>query len=156
MLKTSLALIVLMLAVAHGHAAVNHEAPGPAPRTSQADEAVVPLEGLDPVLLSRGQEKQGDEQFSVKRGRFRYLFAGAETKAAFEREPSVYEIQLDGSCARMGPSVRGNTRRSRYSTATPGRSRPSPARASTCATASRSWRSISGSRNERRDKEKIL
>jgi YHS domain-containing protein len=108
MLKISLALIALMSAVAHGPATVNHDAPGPAPQTSQADEAVVPLEGLDPVLLARGQEKQGDEQFSVRRGRFRYLFASAETKAAFEREPSLYEIQLDGSCARMGPNVRGN------------------------------------------------
>ena len=106
MLKTSLALVALMLVVAHGPAAVKHDAP--APQTPQADESVIPLEGLDPVLLTRGQEKQGDEQFFVKRGHFRYLFASAETKAAFEREPALYEIQLDGSCARMGPSVRGN------------------------------------------------
>lgn len=106
MLKTSLTLVALMLIVAHGPAAVHRDAP--APQTPQAEESVVPLEGLDPVLLSRGQEKQGDEQFAVRRGPFRYLFASAETKAAFEREPSVYEIQLDGSCARMGPNVRGN------------------------------------------------
>jgi len=108
MLNTSLALVALMLAVAGGPAAARRVAPATAAQTSQADEAVVPLEGLDPVLLSRGQEKQGDEQFSVRRGRFRYLFASAETKAAFEREPSLFEIQLDGSCARMGPNVRGN------------------------------------------------
>jgi YHS domain-containing protein len=72
------------------------------------DDRVVPLEGLDPVLLTQGKEVQGDEQFAVARGRFRYLFAGAETKAAFEREPARYEIQLGGTCARMGPTVQGN------------------------------------------------
>jgi YHS domain-containing protein len=82
--------------------------PGPGLAAQQRAEAVVPLEGLDPVLLTRGQEKQGDEQFSVRRGRFRYLFAGAETKAAFEREPELYEVQLGGSCARMGPDVQGD------------------------------------------------
>lgn len=74
----------------------------------QREEAIVPLEGLDPVLLVGGKEAQGEEQFSVTRGRFRYLFAGAETKAAFEKEPGRYEIQLGGACARMGPTVRGN------------------------------------------------
>lgn len=84
---------------------------GPAPPAAapqRGAELIVPLEGLDPVLLTRGKEAQGDEQFSVSRGRFRYLFAGAETKAAFEREPARYEIQLGGACARMGPTVRGN------------------------------------------------
>src|SRR5829696_4390689 len=74
----------------------------------QREASVVVLEGLDPVLLVGGKEAQGDEQFSVTRGRFRYLFAGAETKAAFEKEPGRYEIQLGGACARMGPTVRGN------------------------------------------------
>ena len=75
---------------------------------AQGAAAVVPLEGLDPVLLLQGKEAQGDEAHSVTRGRFRYLFAGAETKAAFEREPARYEIQLGGTCARMGPSTQGN------------------------------------------------
>lgn len=74
----------------------------------QREESVIPLEGLDPVLLTGGKEVQGEEQFSVKRGRFRYLFANAETKAAFEKEPGRYEIQLEGTCARMGPTVQGN------------------------------------------------
>lgn len=74
----------------------------------QREAAVVPLEGLDPVLLTQGKEAQGDDLFSVTRGRFRYLFAGAETKAAFEREPARYEIQLGGTCARMGPYTLGN------------------------------------------------
>jgi YHS domain-containing protein len=74
----------------------------------QREEFVVPLEGLDPVLLTRGKEAQGEEKFSVNHGRFRYLFANAETKADFEREPGRYEIQLEGTCARMGPTVQGN------------------------------------------------
>ncbi|HEV7894088.1 MAG TPA: hypothetical protein VGP08_25960 [Pyrinomonadaceae bacterium] len=80
----------------------------PAAAWQQREAAIIPLEGLDPVLLAGGKEAQGDEQFSVTRGRFRYLFAGADTKAAFEKEPGRYEIQLGGSCARMGPTVRGN------------------------------------------------
>ncbi len=71
-------------------------------------EAAIPLEGLDPVLLVQGKETQGDDKFSVTRGRFRYLFASAESKAQFEREPGRYEIQLGGTCARMGPSTEGN------------------------------------------------
>ena len=71
-------------------------------------EAVVPLEGLDPVLLAGGKEAQGDEKFSVMRGRFRYLFASAASQAAFERDPARYEIQLGGACARMGPSTLGD------------------------------------------------
>ncbi len=78
------------------------------PRQQQHGQHVVPLEGLDPVLLTRGKETQGDEQFALTRGRFRYLFASAETRAAFEQEPSRYEIQLGGTCARMGPTVQGN------------------------------------------------
>jgi YHS domain-containing protein len=73
-----------------------------------AAETVIPLEGLDPVLLAEGREVQGDMKFTVTRGRFRYLFAGAETKARFEKEPARYEIQLGGTCARMGPSTEGN------------------------------------------------
>lgn len=83
--------------------AVTHGTAGP-----EREASIVPLEGLDPVLLVSGKEAQGDEQFSVTRGRFRYLFASAETKAAFENEPGRYEIQLGGTCARMGPTVRGN------------------------------------------------
>ena len=78
------------------------------PVAQQKESAIVPLEGLDPVLLTQGKEAQGDERFAVTRGRFRYLFAGAETKAVFEKEPGRYEIQLNGSCARMGPSTQGN------------------------------------------------
>jgi YHS domain-containing protein len=66
------------------------------------------LEGLDPVMLVQGKEVQGDLKISVTRGTFQYLFASAENKAAFEKDPARYEIQLEGACARMGAPVTGN------------------------------------------------
>ncbi|HEY7543371.1 MAG TPA: YHS domain-containing protein, partial [Blastocatellia bacterium] len=66
------------------------------------------LEGLDPVLLVQGKEAPGQEKFSVIRGDFLYVFASEENKATFEKDPPRYEIQLNGSCARMGPTVGGN------------------------------------------------
>jgi len=71
-------------------------------------ETVIPLEGLDPVMLTQGKEVQGDVKLMVTRGRFQYIFANAENKAAFEKDPSRYEIQLNGSCARMGAPTTGN------------------------------------------------
>ena len=70
--------------------------------TAQSGETLIPLEGLDPVMLSQGKEVQGDVKYKVTRGRFEYIFANAENKATFEKEPARYEIQLDGHCARMG------------------------------------------------------
>jgi YHS domain-containing protein len=66
------------------------------------------LEGLDPVLLSQGKEAQGETNITVTRGQFRYMFANAANKAAFEQDPTRYEIQLNGACARMGAPVQGN------------------------------------------------
>jgi len=71
-------------------------------------ETVIPLEGLDPVMLTQGKEVQGDMKFTVTRGQFQYLFASAENKAIFEKDPARYEIQLGGHCARMGPPTGGN------------------------------------------------
>ena len=71
-------------------------------------ETLIPLEGLDPVMLAQGKEVQGDMKFTVTRGQFQYLFANAENKATFEKDPTRYEIQLDGHCARMGAPVTGN------------------------------------------------
>ena len=75
---------------------------------STPSQTVIPLEGLDPVALTQGKEVQGDMKYKVKRGRFEYLFASAENKATFEKDPARYEIQLDGSCARMGAPTTGN------------------------------------------------
>ena len=64
----------------------------------QKSQAVVPLKGLDPVMLAKGKEVKGDEKLAVTRGGFRYLFSSAENKALFEKEPKLYEIQMGGSC----------------------------------------------------------
>ena len=76
--------------------------------TAANRETVIPLEGLDPVLLTQGKEVQGDMKFTVTRGQFQYMFASAESKATFEKDPARYEIQLDGHCARMGSPTHGN------------------------------------------------
>ncbi|MGA9771581.1 MAG: hypothetical protein WBV94_21290 [Blastocatellia bacterium] len=81
------------------------EGPG---QNAQKDEAIIPLEGLDPVMLTQGKEVQGLEKLFVIRGRFQYLFANAENKSLFEKDPARYEIQLEGTCARMGPATGGN------------------------------------------------
>lgn len=75
---------------------------------ANAQETVIPLEGLDPVMLTQGKEVQGDMKFKVTRGQFQYIFANAENKAAFEKDPARYEIQLNGHCARMGSPTGGN------------------------------------------------
>ena len=95
---------LLVVIVLLGFATTNALAQGSSP----SSETVIPLEGLDPVMLSQGKEVQGDMKFKVTRGRFQYLFANAENKATFEKDPSRYEIQLDGHCARMGAPTNGN------------------------------------------------
>jgi YHS domain-containing protein len=65
------------------------------------------LEGLDPVMLAQGKEVQGELKLTVTRGQFRYMFANETNKAAFEKDPQRYEIQLGGACARMGAPARG-------------------------------------------------
>src|SRR5689334_12807888 len=75
---------------------------------AQSPTTEIPLEGLDPVMLVQGKEVQGDMKFNITRGRFEYLFANAENKATFEKDPARYEIQLDGACARMGAPTTGN------------------------------------------------
>jgi YHS domain-containing protein len=79
-----------------------------AQQSANVSETLIPLEGLDPVMLAQGKEVQGDMKYKVTRGKFQYIFASAENKAAFEKDPSRYEIQLDGHCARMGAPTNGN------------------------------------------------
>jgi YHS domain-containing protein len=69
---------------------------------------VIPLEGLDAVMLLQGKEVQGKEDLAVVRGNFKYIFSTGENKAAFEKEPERYAVQLDGVCPRMGAPSRGN------------------------------------------------
>ena len=74
---------------------------------AQQPAAVEALDGVDPVLLVQGKEVSGKPDLKVVRGRFEYLFSSAATKAAFERSPAQYEIQLNGLCARMGKATGG-------------------------------------------------
>lgn len=77
--------------------------------SAQTPPIVEALDGLDPVILvQQGKEVFGKADLTVERGRFRYLFSSADTKATFEREPAKYEIQLGGACARMGGTATGN------------------------------------------------
>ncbi len=66
------------------------------------------LEGLDPVLLTQGKEVAGQDKLAVVHGRLKYFFSTGETKAAFEKDPARYAVQLEGTCARMGPGVVAN------------------------------------------------
>ena len=75
--------------------------------TRQKDP-VEALDGVDPVLLVQGKEVSGKKAFAVARDGFEYLFSSAATKAAFEREPARYEIQMHGLCARMGKATGAN------------------------------------------------
>ncbi len=77
-------------------------------QTPAAPAPKIPLEGLDPVALTKGQQLDGDKKFTVTRGGFQYQFANAENKAIFEKDPERYEIQMNGACARMGPGVTGD------------------------------------------------
>lgn len=77
-------------------------------QNTQVVQELIPLEGLDPVLLAQGKEVQGNMKIFIVRSGFMYLFANEENKAIFEKAPASYEIQLDGACARMGAQVGGN------------------------------------------------
>ncbi|HKY05444.1 MAG TPA: hypothetical protein VJQ56_11165 [Blastocatellia bacterium] len=74
--------------------------------TAQKSDSGVALKGLDPVMLTRGQEVKGDERYSITAGQFRYLFASEENRAAFEKEPKRYAIQMDGFCP-VAPDTSG-------------------------------------------------
>jgi YHS domain-containing protein len=78
------------------------------PLLAQTPGAIEALDGADPVLLVQGKDVFGKADLKVVRGRYTYLFSSPETRAAFEREPEKYEIQLDGLCARMGKGAMGN------------------------------------------------
>jgi len=97
----SLLAAITVFGASAAHSSVAQQSPN-------ISETLIPLEGLDAVMLAQGKEVQGDMKYKVTRGRFQYIFANAENKAAFEKDPARYEIQLDGHCARMGPPTNGN------------------------------------------------
>ncbi len=66
-----------------------------------SSEAVLAIQGLDPVLLTKGKEVEGQEQHSVEHGRYRYRFSSAQSREEFLSDPARYEIQFSGACAAM-------------------------------------------------------
>jgi YHS domain-containing protein len=62
----------------------------------------IAIEGIDPVLLVRGEERQGKLEFHADHEGFRYLFVSEASRATFLEDPAVYAVQLNGICARMG------------------------------------------------------
>jgi putative intracellular protease/amidase len=65
------------------------------------------LKGLDPVLLAQGKKVRGSAQISARRGRFRFLFADAKNRRAFEATPDRYGIQFNGTCT-LHPDMKGD------------------------------------------------
>lgn len=61
------------------------------------------LGGLDPIALADGNETPGLDTIEATYGRFKYRFATAENKKAFEAKPEERAIQFGGACGRMGP-----------------------------------------------------
>jgi len=101
-------LITTFLALMPGLNRVVHGATSRASMIGQQDEVIIPLEGLDPVMLAQGKEAQGKMSIFTVRGRYKYLFASEENKAIFEKNPADFEIQLEGICARMGAQIESN------------------------------------------------
>ena len=77
-------------------------------KAQSGSETVIPLEGLDPVMLSQGKEVQGDMKYTVKRGQFQYLFANAESKATFEKEPCALRDPVEWPLRAHGSANTGN------------------------------------------------
>lgn len=57
---------------------------------------------FDPVLYVTGQEQAGNPELSTIHFNTRYLFTSAENRERFLANPSLYEAQFGGACARMG------------------------------------------------------
>lgn len=71
-----------------------------------ADPAVAAVRvfKLDAVeLIKNGKEVEGNKKHEVVRDGYTYYFASEANKTAFESDPTRYEIQMGGACARMGP-----------------------------------------------------
>ena len=58
---------------------------------------------VDAVELVRGREIQGLDSLYLDHNRYRYRFSTEAHRDEFKRNPGRYEIQMGGSCARMGP-----------------------------------------------------
>jgi len=67
---------------------------------------------MDPVELIAGREVPGTPELTLVHEGIEYRFATPASKAAFEKEPTKYEVSDGGACGRMGPlSGLGDARR---------------------------------------------
>jgi len=57
---------------------------------------------LDVIELVGGERVEGQGSLAAKHGKYTYHFATEENLAIFLMNPEKYEVQLGGSCARMG------------------------------------------------------
>jgi YHS domain-containing protein len=71
---------------------------------AQRGQANIVIEGLDPVRLVAGEEIPGKLELHADHGGHRYLFATAEAREVFLKDPGHYAVQMGGICARMGPT----------------------------------------------------
>lgn len=75
-------------------------------------EAILALNGLDPVELCQGREVEGDSELGCTSAPYRYRFASEANLRTFQGDPERYGIQWGGACGRMGPlSGRGHPER---------------------------------------------
>jgi putative intracellular protease/amidase/YHS domain-containing protein len=80
---------------------------GGAPAGDVPLNKTVALRGFDPVLLTQGKEVKGKPDLFLTREGFRYLFADAQNRNRFQKDPERYEIQFRGQCAAM-PAARAD------------------------------------------------
>lgn len=92
----------VLAAVAAGMLAVAGAVAAPPARTLK----------VDAVELVAGRVVEGKPEHTLERDGIGYLFATAESKAAFEKDPRKYEVADGGACGSMGPmSGVGDARR---------------------------------------------
>lgn len=58
---------------------------------------------LDPVKLAEGREVAGNSRFLVEHEGMVYHFVDSKSRETFLANPSRFEVQMGGACARMGP-----------------------------------------------------
>jgi len=65
----------------------------PAATGDESADELLALKGLDPVHLVHGKEVEGKDGLEVSHHGYRYRFASAETREAFQEDPERFRIQ---------------------------------------------------------------
>ena len=91
-MKKALFLAVLALSAVSGFAVSK--------QLLNLDFSGMAIQGYDPVaFFTQHKPVRGVQQFSSAYNGAKYLFASADDKAAFDKEPAKYEPQFGGYCA---------------------------------------------------------